>query len=161
MSYRKFPIKFYEKPDGSIYYENKFMRGTGKTIDEALMKLSKKNLDWDFLFFYDDVVDVQIGRFIPSLRDKKYKEMKYLGELELSLNIDKNWGTSVHSVTHLSKHPEDIEKQEKFIKKLQFEIKKEKVIKSITNGLKKLVNKVRPNTFTIDELLEVIKRAES
>ena len=29
-NYRKLPIKFYEKPDGSIYFESKFLNGNAK-----------------------------------------------------------------------------------------------------------------------------------
>lgn len=160
MSWRKFPIRIYQKQDGTIYYDAKFMNGTAKTIQSAFAELSRRDLNWELVYYYDDVMDVQLGAFIPALQDKKYKGMLYLGKIELSLYIDKDWDKSTHSVSHLARHPQDIKAQEEFIDKLQKAAKREQFIKSIKNGLKKLVNIFKPDTFVIDEYLELLNKAE-
>lgn len=144
-NFRKFPIKFYRKPDGTIHYENKFLSGDAKTMEQAFKIFTDNNWDRDLLFYYDDVADVQFGAFTPAYKDKKYKGMTYLGQLELSLKIDNSGSWSNHTVTYLSQHPEEHKAQVDFIKKLKREAEIDKIKDKIKNGLKRVVGKLFKN----------------
>ena len=141
-NYKQFPIKFYENPDGTVYYENAFLEGTGKTLIDAMNKISNKNLDWDIPYYFDDVMDIQIGSFIPAYNDRKVKGRKYLGKIELKLDLNPTWKDSEHSVTYLSKHREELSKHYKYVNDLKRQKAKEDFINNLKSKLKNVVRKI-------------------
>ena len=146
-NFRKFPIKFYRKQDGTIHYENKFLSGDAKTMEKAFKIFSGNDWERDLLFYYDDVTDVKFGSFTPAYTDKKYKGMKYLGQINLSIDVDSSWANSEHSITYLSKHPEAHKEQMEFIKKLKREAELDKFKDKIKNGLKRVVGFFKNEMF--------------
>ena len=54
-NFRKFPIKFYRKQDGTIHYENKFLSGDAKTMEKAFKIFSGNDWERDLLFYYDEI----------------------------------------------------------------------------------------------------------
>lgn len=141
-NYRKFPIKFYENPDGTIHYENAFIDGDAKNMTDAFNHFKQQDLDWDLLYYYEDVVGVNVGTYEPALQDKKYKGRKYLGKLNLELNIDPTWGNGEHSVTYLSKNRDKISDHEKWVKKLRQQEAREKFFKKLKDGLQDVYRKI-------------------
>lgn len=135
--YKKFNINFYQQEDG-VYYENSFIKGKAKDLNDAFDQIKKKNLDFDLYYFYDDVSDIKIGRFIPALDNKKTKNGEYLGTLELELEL--NDLETEHSVSYLSKNPDMIKEQEKFIKKLKDAKKRKEFMRNIGMRIKKLAS---------------------
>lgn len=146
-NFRKFPIKFYRKTDGSIHYENKFLSGDVKTMEQAF-KVFKDN-DWekDLIYYYTDVVGVEFGSFEPALKDKTYKGMLYLGQLNMRVDIDTAWGTGEHSVTYLSQHPEKHKDQEKYVKQQKRDEQFYKIKNKFKQGLKKFVGSFQHEMF--------------
>ena len=148
--FRKCPIKFYENPDGTIYYEAPFVNGTAKTVNDAFKFFAETDWERDLIYYYTDVIGVKFGAFEPALRDIKRKGRKYLGKIDLQLDIDTNWGTDEHSVTHLAKHPEDIQKQLKFVKKMKDQEKRDKFLQNLKSGLKRVVGYFTPQNEMFD-----------
>ena len=146
-NFRKFPIKFYRKQDGTIHYENKFLSGDAKTMEKAFKIFSGNDWERDLLFYYDDVTDVKFGSFTPAYTDKKYKGMLYLGQINLEIDVDKDWAMSEHSITYLMKHPEAHKSQLEFIKKLKREAELDKFKDKIKNGLKRVVGFFKNEMF--------------
>lgn len=149
-TYRKFPIKFYQKPDGTIHYENKFLSGDAKTLDDAFKVFTSNDWDRDLIYYYDDVTDVEFGAFTPAYTDRKYKGMKYLGQIELRLDIDTGWGSGEHSVTYLSEHPEAQDAHAKYIKKLKREEQIDNFKKKLKQGFKKVAGLFKPQYEMFD-----------
>ena len=149
-TYRKFPIKFYQKPDGTIHYENKFLSGDAKTLDDAFKVFKNNDWDRDLIYYYDDVTDVEFGAFTPAYTDRKYKGMKYLGQIELRLDIDTGWGSGEHSVTYLSEHPEAQDAHAKYIKKLKREEQIDNFKKKLKQGFKKVAGLFKPQYEMFD-----------
>ena len=149
-TYRKFPIKFYQKPDGTIHYENKFFSGDAKTLDDAFKVFTNNDWDRDLIYYYDDVTDVEFGAFTPAYTDRKYKGMKYLGQIELRLDIDTGWGSGEHSVTYLSEHPEAQDAHAKYIKKLKREEQIDNFKKKLKQGFKKVAGLFKPQYEMFD-----------
>ena len=141
-NYRKFPIKFYANPDGTIHYENAFLDGKAKNMTDAFNHFKKQDLDWDLPFYYDDVQGVRVGSYEPSLVDKKSKGRKYIGKLNLDLDIDKRWEDTEHSVTYLSKNRNKIPAQDKWIKKLKREDARDKFFNKLKDGLQNVSRKL-------------------
>ena len=137
-TYRKFPIKFYKKEDGSIYYENKFLSGTAKNMDLAFKAFSEHDWEKELVYYYDDVLNVEFGAFTPAYTDKKYKGMLYLGQIDLRLDIDSGFGTGEHSVTYLSKNKDAQKDHAKYISNMKRQEKISNFKNRIKNGLKKL-----------------------
>lgn len=149
-TYRKFPIKFYQKPDGTIHYENKFLSGDAKTLNDAFKVFTSNDWDRDLIYYYDDVTDVEFGAFTPAYTDRKYKGMKYLGQIELRLDIDTGWGSGEHSVTYLSQHPEAQDAHAKYIKKLKREEQIDNFKKKLKQGFKKVAGLFKPQYEMFD-----------
>lgn len=149
-TYRKFPIKFYQKPDGTIHYENKFLSGDAKTLDDAFKVFTSNDWDRDLVYYYDDVTDVEFGAFTPAYTDRKYKGMKYLGQIELRLDIDTGWGSGEHSVTYLSEHPEAQDAHAKYVKKLKREEQIDNFKKKLKQGFKKVAGLFKPQYEMFD-----------
>ena len=141
-NYRKFDIKFYENPDGTIHYENPFLEGEAKTLKDAFLHFSKQDLVWDLPYYYDDITDVEIGSYEPALTDVKRKGRKYLGKINLRLDIDPKWGSGEHSVTYLSRNRDKIADHEKWMKKLKAEEAREKFFKKLKDGLQNVYRKL-------------------
>ena len=136
--YKQAPIKFYRNPDGTIYYEAPFINGTAENLDAAFKEFQKRDWENDLFYYYDDVIGVEFGAFQPAYNDIKRKGRTYLGKINLRLDIDTNYGTGANTITHLSKHPEDIPKQLKYIDKMKFLDKKEKFLQNLKSGLKRV-----------------------
>ena len=141
--FRKFPIKFYQTDKG-IYYENSFINGTAKDMTDAFNQLKEKNLDFDLYYYYDDVSDVKVGSYEPAIINKETKKGKYIGQLNLDLELD--GFESEHAVTYLSKNPDKIKDHEKFIKKLKDKKKRDKFFNDLKQGLKKVAGFLNPLT---------------
>lgn len=139
--YNKFPIKFYQTEDG-IYYENSFMKGTAKDLEDAFKQLKDKELDWYIFYYYDDANSVKIGSFEPALKQTKTKHGIYLGKL--TIEIELGGLNTEHSIKHLSKNPQDIPNHEKFIKKLQDEKKRKEFFDNLRLGIKKVAGFLKP-----------------
>lgn len=137
-NYKKFPIKFYKKEDGTIYYENKFLSGTAKTMSDAFKVFSEYDWDKELLYYYDDVVGVEFGAFTPAYTDKKYKGMLYLGQINLTLDINTSFGTGEHSVTYLSNNRQAQKDHVKYINNMKTKEKIHNFKHRIKTGLKKL-----------------------
>lgn len=137
-NYRDFSIRFYKKEDGTIHYENKFINGEAKTIEDAFKKFTNRDWEEDLIYYYDDVMDVRFGAFIPVATKRKYKGMQYLGKIELSIDVDKDWALSEHSITYLLKHPGAMKDQEEFIKKL----KRQMFIDGLKNKFKDALKRI-------------------
>lgn len=138
-SYKKFPIKFYKKEDGSIYYENKFLSGTAKDMKDAFKAFSDYDWEKELLYYYDDVIGVEFGAFTPAYTDKKYKGMLYLGQINLTLDIDSTFGTGPHSVAYLSKNRQAQKDHNKYISNMKRQEKIADFKHRVKTGLKKLV----------------------
>lgn len=138
--FRKFPIKFY-KTDKGIFFENAFLQGEAKTLDDAFDKLKMKLDDYELVYFYDDVIDTRIGAFEPALQDKRTSKGIYLGKLNLELDLSDMWD-SEHTVKYLAKNPDKIADHEKFIKKIKDEKKREEFLAKIKEGIKKVAAKL-------------------
>ena len=136
--YKQAPIKFYRNPDGTIYYEASFINGTAKNLDDAFNVFAKTDWENDLIYYYTDVIGVEFGAFEPAYKDIQRKGRTYLGKINLKLDIDPNWGTDEKSITHLSKHPEDIPKQLKYVQKMKFLDKKDKFLQNLKSGLKRV-----------------------
>lgn len=141
--FRKFPIKFYQTDKG-IYYENSFIKGTAKDMTDAFNQIKAKNLDFDLYYFYDDVSDVKIGSYEPAIIDKETKNGKYLGQLNIELELD--GFESEHSVNYLSKNPDKIKDHENFMKKLKDKKRREKFFNELKVGLKKVAGYIKSVT---------------
>lgn len=135
---RNFPIKFYKNTDGTVYYESAFVTGTAKTLNDAFKQLQKYDWEHDLIYYFADVVDVQFGSFEPALKDIKRKGRIYLGRLNIKLNLDTGWGSGKDSITHLARHSEDLPAHTKFLNKMRNQEKRDKLIKQIKNGFKKV-----------------------
>lgn len=135
---KNYPIKFYQNEDGTVYYESAFTNGTANSLDAAFRELQKHDWEHDLLYYFSDVIDVEFGSFEPALKDLKRKGRIYLGKLNIKLNVDPNWGTGTDSITHLSKHPEDLPQQMLFIKKMKNKEKRDEFVKKLKSGFKKV-----------------------
>ena len=133
--FRKYPIKFYKTENG-VYYENPFMRGEAKDLNDAFSQIKNKELDKDLFYYYDDVQDIQIGAFEPALKDRKTRKGIYLGKLNLDLEITDFNGE--HTIKYISNNDDRIEDHEKFIKKLKDKDKRDKFLNDLKAGLKKV-----------------------
>lgn len=139
--FKKFPIKFYKTKDG-IYYENSFIQGKAKDLNDAFNQLKEKNLDFDLYYYYDDVTDLKVGSYEPALTDKNTSKGQYIGQLNLELELDDF--DSEHSVKYLSKNPDKIKDHEKFIKKLKDKKKRDKFFNDLKLGIKKVASFFQP-----------------
>ena len=144
---RNFPIKFYQDTDGTIYYESAFVTGKAKTLNDAFKELQKHDWEHDLIYYFADVVDVEFGAYEPAIRDIKRKGKLYLGKINLKLNLDTGWGEGKDTITHLSKHPEDLPAQTKFLNKMRNQEKRDKFIKDIKSGLKKVAGYFTGKTY--------------
>lgn len=144
---KNFPIKFYQDTDGTIYYESAFVTGKAKTLNDAFKELQKHDWEHDLIYYFADVVDVEFGAYEPAIRDIKRKGKLYLGKINLKLNLDTGWGEGKDTITHLSKHPEDLPVQTKFLNKMRNQEKRDKFIKDIKSGLKKVAGYFTGKTY--------------
>lgn len=140
-NYRRFPIKFYQNGN-EIYFENKILVGHAKTLQDAFKFFSDNDWERDFVYYYDDIVGVEFGSYEPSLTNKEYKGMLYLGQLHLRVDVDPSWNRSEHSVTYIIAHPEYREEQMKFIEKMKKEEKLDKLKAQWKDRLKSGMKKV-------------------
>lgn len=150
--FRSFNIKFYEDIETKkVIYESAFTRGEANSLNDAFKEFSRDDFVRDMYYYYDDVVDVRFGRFVPSLDDKIRKGRKYLGMLELELDIDSDQdkGTPEHTVSYLSKHRELIDDHLKYIKNL----KDKENIKTLKDKITSYISKL----FKKHEMFEPIK----
>ena len=69
-NFRKFPIKFYRKQDGTIHYENKFLSGDAKTMEKAFKIFSGNDWERDLLFYYDDVTEENLEEYFYWRKQK-------------------------------------------------------------------------------------------
>lgn len=152
--YRKFPISFYQDINtGKVYYESGFTQGEAKSLNDAFKEFTRDDFVRDLFYYYDDVSDVKFGQFIPPLKDKIKNSRKYLGKLEMELDINKNeYAEPGKSVAYLNKHREEIPNQLAWIKKMKRGEKIDKIKNSIIDGVKKLINKI-----TVHEVFMPIK----
>lgn len=134
--FRKFPIKFYQTDKG-IYFENAFIKGEAKDLNDAFNQLKNKLDDYELFYYYDDIAGSKVGAFEPAYRDKKTKNGIYLGKLNLDIDIDDSW-KGEHTVTYLSKNPDKIKDHEKFIKKLKNAKKRDEFFAKLKDGIKKV-----------------------
>jgi hypothetical protein len=140
--FKKFPIKFYQNiKTNKVEYESGFTQGTTNTLNDAFKIFDTDEFIRDVYYFYDDVVDIRIGRFIPSLNDKIRKGRKYLGMLELELDIQKPFVDSTKTVTYLSKNKHDIPKHLEYIR--QMKQPSEMPTNKFKNQLIKFVNYIK------------------
>ena len=167
--FRKFPIKFYQtyndKGEEVIYFENAFMQGYGKDLTDAFNQIRDKNLDHDLFYYYNDVVDFKIGAFEPALTDKKTKKGKYLGKLNLDIDIvdiDVNSPDYNRTIKYISNNPERIKAQDKYIKGIKDAEKRKEFLDKLKSGFKKVasiitspINKLNlaPVKIRTDEML--------
>lgn len=143
-NFKKFPIKFYQNDKG-VYFENPFMRGQAKDLNDAFEQIKKKDLDFSLWYFYDDVQDAKIGAFEPAYKDKQTEHGLYLGKLNLDIDVNKVLGdSSEHTVTYLSKNPDKIKDHEKFMQKIKNEKKRDAFLKKLRDGIKKVAGFLRP-----------------
>lgn len=116
---KQYPIKFYKKQDGTIYYESAFLNGNAKDMEDAFNQLRKMDLEKDLYLYYDDVIDIQFGQYEDCL-PKKYNGMILIGKLNIELELQKDLVIDKeHSVRYLNKHPELLQNQKKFINDLK------------------------------------------
>lgn len=132
------PIKFYKNADDSIYYESAFVTGTTKTLNDAFKEIQKHDWEHDLIYYFADVIGVEFGAYEPALKDVKRKGRIYLGKINLKLDLDTGWGDGKDSITHLSRHPEDLPDHTKFLNKMRSQEKRDKFVKQIKNGFKKV-----------------------
>ena len=133
-NYKKFPIKFYKTEKG-VYFENSFIRGEAKDLTDAFNQLKDKLDDYELFYYYDDISDSKVGAFVPALKDTKTKRGIYLGKLEISLDIDKEWANGEQTVTY---HPEKISDHEKWITKMKNAKKRDEFFQKLKDGIKKI-----------------------
>ena len=151
--FRKFPISFYKDINTSnIVYESGFTSGTAKTLEKAFEEFSRSDFARDIYYYYDDVVDVKVGRFIPALKDKITKGKQYLGKLEIELDIENVGGNKEHKVSYLSRNKDKIPNQLRYIEKMKKAEKINKIKEKIKNGITNLLSK-----FTKNEMFLPVK----
>lgn len=139
--YKKFPINFYQLEDGTIEYESGFTYGSADSLNLALNNFSDKDFAYDLFYFYDDVVDVKFGSFEPAINNKKSKGRKYLGKLNLELDLNDFKGPQ--TVTYLSKNKQYIPMYNDYIKNHKEKLKKEERKSIIKNKILNIINKVK------------------
>lgn len=118
---RKVPVRFYQDKYGTIIYESDFTQGVANSLQDAFDEFKRKDFARDLSYYYDDVVEVKIGKFIPFIQDKKYKGMKYLGKLDIEVYLvtDSFFKNSKRSLNYLSKHKNEIPNHLKWIKDMK------------------------------------------
>lgn len=125
MRYRKnFPIKFFQEQD-KVIYQNNFLQGEAKDLNSALYKIAQDDFINDLLLYYNDIYDVKIGKFIPSPDYNEVKGKKYLGKLELRLELSDV--EDEQTVAYLSKHKDQIDNYQKNILKQKRQKRVEKI----------------------------------
>lgn len=136
--FKKFPIKFFQNlQTDEVEYESGFTQGSTKTLNDAFKIFDTEEFIRDVYYYYDDVVDIRIGRFIPSLDDKIRKGRKYLGMLELELDIEPQKGEQNKTATYLNKHRSEIPAHMQYIK----DMKRKEQINNMKNNFKKGINR--------------------
>jgi hypothetical protein len=141
--YRKFPIKFYKNlADDTIYYESGFTQGNAPTLNDAFKEFSRDDFIRDLYYYYSDVRDAKVGRYIPAIKDIKRKGKLYLGMLELELDIDPNIYDNT-SVKFLNKNKQEIPKHQEWINNLKRKENMETTKHSLKQGVINLINKLR------------------
>ena len=70
-----------------IRKKNSFLNGEAKDLNDAFNQIKNKELDKELWNYYDDVQDIKIGNFEPTLKDRKTKHGIYIGKLNLSLDF--------------------------------------------------------------------------
>lgn len=116
---RKVPVKFYQDKYGTIIYQSDFTQGTAISLEDAFEEFSREDFTRDLLYYYDDVIDVKLGRFIPSIKDKVWRGMQYLGQLEVEIETSNLFTDSNRSVTYLSKNKNKIPAHLNWIKDMK------------------------------------------
>lgn len=139
--YKKFPIKFYQTDKG-VYYENSFMNGKAKDLDDALKQLKDKDLFWYLFYNYEDAFNIKVGVFEPAIKNTKTSKGIYLGKLNIDIELGRI--ESEHTIKHLSKHPEDIKSHEKFMKQMQDQKKRTEFMNKLKDGIKKVAGYLQP-----------------
>lgn len=119
--YKEFPVKFYQNlKTGEVEYESGFTKGKAKTLSDAFKEFSREDFYRDMYYYYDDVVDVQFGNFEPSLTNKVIKGRRFLGKLNLKLDlIDYKYADKEHTVNYLNKNKSEISNHLNYINKLK------------------------------------------
>ena len=136
-NFRKYPIKFYQTGK-DVYYDNGFIQGHAKDLNDAFNQVKKKLNDYELLYFYDDVSDVKFGAYEPALQDKETKEGLYLGKLNLELDVSPELADMPHSVQYLKNNPDKIKDHEKFVTKIKNQKKRDKFLNDLKQGIKKV-----------------------
>ena len=146
--FKKFPIKFYKniKTD-NIEYESGFTQGTSKTLQDAFKIFDTEEFVRDLYYYYDDVVDIRYGQFIPALNDKVRKGRMYLGMLELELDIQKPYIDSKQTVSYLNRHRDEIPNHIKYIKDMKSAENKDKIKSKVSNIFKRIFNYIKGNNM--------------
>lgn len=140
--FKKYPIKFYRNKQGNIEFESSFIKGTDTDLNSALNSISNnKELEHDLYYYYDDVGDVRIGKFIPAETPRKSKGREYLGQIEVMIDVSKEL-TGPNTLQYIAKNPEAYNQQQEYIKRLKklekidkFKNKLSQILKSILNRL--------------------------
>ena len=151
--YRKFPISFYQ--DGNqIYYESSFTKGTANTLNDALNKFIGNDFIEDLFYYYDDVIDVKVGTYIPSLKDKKKNGKILLGRLDIELDI-RDIGTK-QSITYLNKHKDELDAHLDWIEQQKKEKKFQEFKDKIWQGIKRFIDMLRGKNL-VYEMFDPVK----
>ena len=144
--FRKFPVSFYEDINtGEIIYESGFTTGKAKSLTKAFEEFSRSDFARDLYYYYDDVVDIKIGRFIPATKDKIKNNKQYLGKLEIELDIENLGGNKEHKVSYLSKNKDKIPYHLSYINKMKKAEKISNIKEKIKDGIRSLINKFKQN----------------
>ena len=153
-AFKKFPIYFYKTSEG-IYYESAFTKGNAKTIEEALSTFAKKEFTADLIKYYDDVVDVKLGAFVPTTSTRKRKGMESIGKLDVSLDLSPI-ANSENQVSYLSKHKDKLDNQLTYMQDMKKKERFQKIKNSIKKGVLNIMRKLQGK-----EMLEMFDPVKS
>ena len=133
--FKNFPIKFYQTSNG-VYYENSFIKGNAKSLNDAFSKLKNKLTYKELYYYYDDVSDIKFSSFEPAIKNTKTRKGIYLGKIDIQIELT-DW-QGEQTIKFLSKNPEMIQNHEKFIKKLKNAKARQEFMDKIKQGVKKV-----------------------
>lgn len=153
---RKFPIKLFRNTTtNEVEYENAFTFGTTRSLNDAFKLFQASEFVDDLYKYYNDIVDVRFGSFVPSLSDKPRNNRIYLGKLELFVDVIKWEIEPEHTVAYLSKNKHEIPKHLKYINDMKRLETKDTLMHKIKRGIANIMNKLNSNK--IHEMFQPIK----
>ena len=116
--------------------------GSKSSLEDALKVFTASDLIKDLYYYYNDVVDIRFGKFIPSLNDHIRNNRKYLGLLELELDLIKSKIDVEKTVSYLNKNRDAIPKHLAYIRDMKQKEKWKNLYNKVKDGIEKFMKKL-------------------